>query len=477
MTRIIPDPLADGIQDFAHRLRRGEITCAAQTDRYLARIDALDGSLGAYEHVATGQAQRQAHAIDQLIHCGVDLGPLMGVPVSIKDIFAVDGMPTSAGSNVDVADVIGAEGPFIKRLKRAGCVILGKVKTVEFALGSSGTNYSRGTPRNPWDAQDFRLVSGSSSGSAVAVAAGLCTFSIGSDTGGSIRGPAAFCGVVGAKTTAGLWPLEGVFPLSRTFDSIGPLAASAQDAALITAALTDQPMPKPACLAGLRLGRLTPLFDDADAVVVKCIDAALQDLEGHGAQIIEVSLPQVAAANDVFTTISRPELIAALGPKRFHAIRDRMNVDVADRAAPGLTVTADAYIKAVWQHRELCEFGRAAMREVDAWIAPSKSRLPPIFPGAFVSLEKDRELTSLCAGPTRVASTFGLCAMSLPVQKYGAPLPVGMQVMCGPLNEMRMLSIALAIEQVIDRPRRPDVARFLESSSSAPREAQGQGTT
>jgi aspartyl-tRNA(Asn)/glutamyl-tRNA(Gln) amidotransferase subunit A len=159
MTRIIPDPLADGIQDFAHRLRRGEITCAAQTDRYLARIDALDGSLGAYEHVATGQAQRQAHAIAQLLHCGVDLGPLMGVPVSIKDIFAVDGMPTSAGSNVDVADVIGAEGPFIKRLKRAGCVILGKVKTVEFALGSSGTNYSRGTPRNPWDAQDFRLVS------------------------------------------------------------------------------------------------------------------------------------------------------------------------------------------------------------------------------------------------------------------------------------------------------------------------------
>jgi len=477
MTHITPDPLADGIQDFAHRLRRGEITCAAATDHYLARIDQLDDALGAYEHVATGQAQRQANAIDQLLRSGVDLGPLMGVPLSIKDIFAVDGMPTSAGSSVDVTDVIGAEGPFVKRLKRAGCVILGKVKTVEFALGSSGTNYAKGTPRNPWDAHHFRLASGSSSGSAVAVAAGLCTFSIGSDTGGSIRGPAAFCGVVGVKSTAGLWPLEGVFPLSRTFDSVGPLAASAQDAALITAALTDQPMPKLACLTGLRLGRLTPLFDDAEAVVVKCIDAALQDLAGCGAEIIELSLPQVAAANDVFTTISRPELIAALGPKRFHAIRDRMNVDVADRAAPGLAVTAEAYIKALWQHRELCEFGRAAMREVDAWIAPSKSRLPPIFPGAFVSLEKDRELTSLCAGPTRVANTFGLCAMSLPVQRYGASLPVGMQIMCGPFNEMRMLSIALAIERVIGRPMRPDVAQFLKRSSSAPREAQGQGTT
>jgi len=262
--------------------------------------------------------------------------------------------------------------------------------------------------------------------------------------------------------TAGLWPLDGVFPLSRTFDSVGPLAASAQDAALIMAALLDQPTPKAASLTGLRLGRVTPLFDDTDAVVRKCIDTALNDLAAQGARIIDVSLPQLAAANDVFTTISRPELIAALGRERFLAIRDRMNVDVADRAAPGLDVTAQAYIHALWRHRELCQAGQAAMREVDAWIAPSKSRLPPIFPGSFVSLEKDRELISLCAGPTRVANTFGLCAMSLPVQQYGASLPVGMQVMCGGFDEMRMLSIALAIEQVIGQPARPDVARLLQ---------------
>ena len=465
MTDITPQPLATGIQDFADRLRRGEITCADATDSYLARIDALDGALGSYEYVAAEQARSQSKAIDQLVRAGIDLGPLMGVPASIKDIFAVDGMPTSAGSNADVTDVIGTEGAFIKRLKRAGCVILGKVKTVEFALGSSGTNYSRGTPRNPWDAQDFRLASGSSSGSAVAVAAGLFGFSIGSDTGGSIRGPAGYCGVVGVKTTGGLWPLDGVFPLSRTFDSIGPLASSAQDAALIMAALLDRPMPKAASLTGLRLGRVTPLFDDADAVVVKCIDAGLNELAAQGAEIIEVALPQLAVANDVFTTISRPELIAALGRERFVAIRDRMNVDVADRAAPGLVVTAEAYIRALWLHRELCEAGRVAMREVDAWIAPSKSRLPPIFPGAFVSLEKDRELTSLCAGPTRVANTFGLCAISLPVQQYGASLPVGMQVMCGAFDEMRMLSIALAIEQSIGKPAKPDVTRFLQRTA------------
>jgi aspartyl-tRNA(Asn)/glutamyl-tRNA(Gln) amidotransferase subunit A len=460
MVSLPPDPLASGIRDFGRRLRRGETSALQATESYLARIDALDGNLGSYEYVAGKQARLQAEGIDRLIQAGIDLGPLMGVPVSIKDIFAVEGMPTTAGSNLDVAALIGPEGSFVRKLKQQGCVILGKVKTVEFALGSSGTNYSRGTPRNPWDTKTFRLTSGSSSGSAVAVAAGLCSFSIGSDTGGSIRGPAGFCGVVGVKTTTGLWALDGVFPLSRTLDSVGPLAASAEDAALIVTTLLGEEMPKPASLAGLRLGRVTPLFDGCDPAVVKCIDAALNDLSGRGAEIVEVSMPELATANDVFTTISRPEFIAALGRERFLAERDRMNVDVADRAAPGLTVTSDAYIRALWRHKEFIAAGAAAMRDLDAWIAPSKSNLPPEFPGKFVSLDKDKELIALCAGPTRVASTFGLCATSVPVQRFGAPLPVGMQVMCGGYDEMKMLSIVLAMEQAFGRPAKPDVAPF-----------------
>lgn len=466
MRTLTPDPLASGIQDFAQKLRRGEITAVQATDAYLARIEALDGVLGAYEYVAADAARRQARAVDHLLQSGTDFGPLMGVPVSVKDIFAVDGMPTTAGSNADVADLIGKEGAFIRRLKRAGCIILGKAKTVEFALGSSGTNYSRGTPRNPWDTKDFRLASGSSSGSAVGVAAGLCGFSIGTDTGGSIRGPAGFCGVVGLKTTAGVWPLDGVFPLSKTFDSIGPLCASAADAALIMATLLDRPLPKAASVAGLRLGRVQSLFEGSDPEVTACIDDALNVLAAQGAKIIDASLPQVGVANDVFTTISRPELIAALGRERFNSIREKMNVDVADRAAPGLSISADAYIQAIWRHHELREAGRIATRDVDAWIAPSKLRLAPIFPGAFVSLEKDKELISLCAGPTRVANTFGFCAASQPVQQSGAALPIGMQVMCGEFDEMRLLSIALAIEQAIGRPAKPDVTPFMHRKAA-----------
>ena len=466
MKSLPSDPLALGIWDFGQKFRNGKITAAQATDAYLARIEILDPALGAYEYVASVQAREQAEGLDLLLKSGVDLGPLMGVPISIKDIFAVEGMPTTAGSNAAVADVIGPEGSFIKRLKRAGCVILGKVKTVEFALGSSGANYSRGTPRNPWDASTFRLTSGSSSGSAVAVAAGLCSFSVGSDTGGSIRGPAGFCGVVGIKTTGGLWPFDGAFPLSKTFDSIGTLNASADDTALTIATLLNEERPKPASLVGLRLGRVSALFEGSDPKVVACVDAALKALTAQGAKIIDIALPEVGVANDVFTTISRPELIAALGRDKFLAILGSMNVDVADRATPGLSVSAETYIQALWRHQELREAGRQAMRQVDAWIAPSKINLAPSFPGKFISLEKDKELIARCAGPTRVANVFGLCAMSQPVQQYGADLPVGMQIMCGGFDEMRLLSIALAVEQVIGRPTKPDVCHFLHSKSA-----------
>ena len=210
----------------------------------------------------------------------------MGVPVAIKDIFAVDGMPTTAGSKLDVADLIGPEGPFVQALRRAGCVILGKVKTVEFALGALGISTPQGTPWNPWDAATQRIPGGSSSGPAVAVAAGLCGFAIGSDTGGSVRLPACFCGTFGHKTSVGLWPTAGVFPLSGALDTIGPLTASAADAALVFAALTGQPVPQPAPAGGLRLGRPTSyFFEHLDDTVAACTERALAALREAGATI------------------------------------------------------------------------------------------------------------------------------------------------------------------------------------------------
>ncbi|MFD2437651.1 amidase [Modicisalibacter luteus] len=228
------DPVAAlGINGFAAALRGGEITSEAAVNAYLARIDVLDPLLQAYECVDAERALATARAMDSLLACGIDLGPLMGLPVSVKDLFVIDGFTPHAGSNLPIQERLGTEeGRFIRALKETGCVILGTTRMVEFALGITGHSVSRGTPWNPWDDQHHRLPGGSSSGAAVALSAGLCALSVGSDTGGSVRVPAAMCGLFGLKTTAGLWPNDGAFPLEPNTDTIGLLTRSAQDAAI-----------------------------------------------------------------------------------------------------------------------------------------------------------------------------------------------------------------------------------------------------
>src|SRR5947208_707747 len=163
---LTPDPLCGiGLAEFGRRLRTGSITIEGVTRAYLARIDHIDPKLGAFEFVATTMALEQAKALDRLLATGTDLGPLMGIPIAVKDLFTIEGMPTTAGSRLDIGGLAGPEGSFVKQLKRAGCVILGKTKTVEFAYGAAGINSVRGTPWNPWDLVVHRVPGGSSSGS------------------------------------------------------------------------------------------------------------------------------------------------------------------------------------------------------------------------------------------------------------------------------------------------------------------------
>lgn len=470
---LVADPLDTGIAAFGQRLRAGATSVQKATEGYLARIASLNPVLHAYEQVAAETALEAAAALDRLLASGTDFGPLMGVPVAIKDIIAVDGMPTRAGSNVDVSDIIGSEGSFVRALRHAGCVILGKTHTVEFAIGSTGTNYNRGTPRNPWDADLFRLTSGSSSGSAVAVAAGLCGFAIGTDTGGSIRGPAAFCGVFGLKTSPSTWNLDGIFPMSRTLDTLGPMTRTANDAAIVWSVLSGCEMPLPRPMQGLRFGRPKHfMFDGLDADVTRCMDRALDAVEKAGGEIVEIDVPEIVESNAVFTAISRPEIVATFGRKRFLASRDDMNPDVAARIAPGLEVATDDYIRNIWRHEALvCETPRL-FREIDAWVGPAKQRVAPEFPGAFVSLETDAALVNACAGPTRTANVLGMCASSQPIQGFGSSLPVGFQLMCPGGSENALLSIALGCEHLFGLQGKPDLDRFLaHADSSAPADA------
>jgi len=465
MAGLTPDPLAaGGIAEFGERLRRGETTAEATVNAYLKRIEVLEPRLGAFEYVATDQARSAARAIDKLLASGTDLGPLMGVPVAVKDLFAVEDMPTTAGSNVDVSDAIGPEGSFVKALKRAGCLIMGKTKTVEFALGGAGTNIVRGTPWNPWDAGQHRAPGGSSSGSAVAVAAGLSAFAIGSDTGGSVRGPAAWCGVFGLKTTVGLWPTDGVFPLSRTLDSIGPLTRSAADAALVFATLSSRPPAPPAPCSSLRLGKPTSLFfDDLDQDVERCSTAMVAALSGAGAEIVDIELPEMSELSTIFAPISACELIAVLGRDRFLAERDKMDPVVAGRAALGLETTADTYIRLLWRHRELCRIMDERMRGFDGWITPTRATvaLPVEDYDASAAGIKRAAKTGL---NTRPGNLFGFCGTSTPIHALGSDLPVGFQVMCPAGAEERALSIGQTLEGIVGAPAQPDVSAFLQNA-------------
>jgi aspartyl-tRNA(Asn)/glutamyl-tRNA(Gln) amidotransferase subunit A len=460
MRKLPADPFVPGgIAAFAERLRLGEITAEAAASAYVERIELLEPRLQAFEHVAAELALETARSLDRLLAAGTDLGPLMGVPVAIKDLYAVEGMPTTAGSNVDVTDIIGTEGSFVKKLKRAGCVILGKTKTVEFALGAG--NHHRGTPWNPWDGEIHRAPGGSSSGSAVAVAAGLCAFAIGSDTGGSVRIPAALCGTFGLKTTVGLWPLDGVFPMAPSFDTIGPLTASAADAALVFAVLEGTPVAAPPP-RGLRLGRPTHhFFDELEAEVETCMTAALAALEEAGIEMVPMEFPEADEVTETFPIVSPTELLSVLGRERFEAIRERMDRDVAARTANGLEVTAEQYIRLKWRQVELCHATRQRMQGLDGVVGPTLPMVA-VRRESFDDAEFEHEYHRVVARNTRPGNVLGLCATTTPVQAFGASLPVGLQVLCDGFCENHALAVARTIEEIVGPPPRPDPTPFLD---------------
>ena len=373
-----PDPLAGlSLLEFGRRFRRGELTSESVTRAYLARIAILDPTLGAFQHVDGESALHTARAMDMLFAAGTDLGLLMGVPIGVKDLFAVAGMPTTAGSVVDVSDLIGPEGSFVKRLRRAGCVILGKTKTVEFAFGAVGTNSVRGTPRNVWDSETERAPGGSSAGSAVAVAAGLCALAIGSDTGGSVRLPAALCGIFGLKTTVGLWATDGVFPLSPTFDSIGLLTRSAADAALAFAAIEDEPPAEAVPMDQLTFGiPLSYLNEGLDAAVQDCIEAATARIASSGATLIMREMSFAREREGFFGAALAIELLANLGREQFKASRGVMDPVVAARLDHGLGIPAFEYVRMIRRHEALKRLALDDMAGIDAWMTPTAAILP-----------------------------------------------------------------------------------------------------
>ena len=456
MTPIPPDPLAEiSIAQFGTHLRDGSITCEAVTRAYLDRIAALNPRFDAYVHVDADGALATAQGLDRLLQGGTDLGPLMGVTVGIKDLITVEGMPTGGGSQVDISDIVAAEGPFIQSLKRAGCVILGKTRCTEFAAGSH--NVSHPTPWNPTNPAVHTTPGGSSSGSAVAQAAGLCACAIGSDTGGSVRLPAALCSLFGYKTSTGLWPLAGVLPLCPDMDSLGLLTNSAADATLVYSIISGVPLPpvgRP--VAGLVLGvPQHDFFENLHPSVRTCTDTVMQHLSDAGADLVPVELPEVKDSVEIFAHLVPSDLLATIGRDRFLAERDRMDPVVIDRLSHALDLSAEAYVAMRRRLIELSGRGRERLQGLDGLISPTT----PIIPVPVDDCADTPDAVAFIARSlqnTRPGNIYDFCAATLPVGHLcDGNDPVGFQIHCPHGEDSRLLSLCMAIEDLIGMPARP----------------------
>jgi aspartyl-tRNA(Asn)/glutamyl-tRNA(Gln) amidotransferase subunit A len=434
------------LADYGRSLREGRISAEATLRALLARIHE-HAVLDAFTFVDAEAAVAAARGVDGLLAGRTDLGALMGVPVAVKDLYAVEGMPLTAGSRVDVADLAPAEGTIVRALKRAGAIVVGKTRTTEFAFGTF--NPSHPTPRNPCDARVHRMPGGSSAGSAVAQAAGLCAIAFGSDTGGSVRQPAALCGVAGFKASAGRLAMDGVFPLSPTFDSPGWFARDVADLAVVWEVLSGERVPAPRPVDRLVLGRPDGyFFDDVDPDVARAMEAAERRLVDAGARIVSVTLPPLDDVAAAYGAYLSAELVAFLGRARVEANLARMDPVVADRIAPGLALSAEAFLAMRARYAALACEAHGALVGVDAVLTPTSPRVP-------APVDDYRDTAAAAAWSkdtlrlTRPGNLFGLCGVSLPIGHLARSLPVGLQLLAPHGADASLLAIARTLEAAV----------------------------
>ena len=439
------DLFANGIAHWAGQVRNKALSFTETVDTCLA-LAHENTQLDAFEILNTDQARATAKAMDQLLQSGTDFGPLMGLPIGVKDIMAAEGLPTTNGSNSDTAHLTGSEGSVVKTLKAAGVIVLGKTKTVEFAFGATGVNEARGTPWNPVDRSVHRMPGGSSSGSAVAVASGMVGLGLGTDTGGSIRIPACMTGIVGHKTTVGRWPTDGVFPLSPTLDSIGPLVRTIDDAAIMHTLMTGESVGTKQSVVGLRFGVPSTLFlDDLDKSVADDFERCCQALVAAGAIRYDMDFPEAVERAYLLPDIVGAEIMSALTPELFDQIRSGMDTVSAQRSAHGLQVSALEYIAAQKRRVHLTNKANTTFNELDCWLSPTC----PFEPIAIADIESGKlhERALLASRNTQPGNLFGFCATSIPMQNEG--LPTGLQIMMPGNTDKALLEVSSAVQKVI----------------------------
>ena len=444
--------------EAAAALRAREVSSVELTTAALERIERLNPGTNAMQTVMAESARERARQADTELARGDDRGPLHGIPVALKDLFYTKGVRTTGGSKLFANHVPDHDAAVVERLAAGGAVLMGKTGMHELAYGITSSNPHFGAVRNPWDRD--RIPGGSSGGSGASVATGMVFMAMGSDTGGSIRIPASYCGTVGLKPTFGRVSRFGTMPLGYSLDHMGPLARSVRDAAATLNAIAGYdprddassrrsvpdyvPEPEPS-IRGLRIGLPENFyFDRLDPDVDTAVRGAFRTAESLGAQVVPLRVPDIAAINTVARLILLAEASAVLEPHL--ARRDQIGADVLALLDQGRLVPATDYVNAQRLRRRMQREFSALWRRVDCLFTPTTPITAP----------RIGETSAVIAGETedvRLASTrlvrgvnvLGLPAVSIPCGADRFGLPIGLQIIGKPFAEALILRVAQAL--------------------------------
>jgi aspartyl-tRNA(Asn)/glutamyl-tRNA(Gln) amidotransferase subunit A len=435
------------IRELEKRLRRREISCVELIRQTVADIKKRD-TFCTLITLTEEQALAEARDRDRELAQGEDRGPLHGVPIAHKDLFYTRGIRTTGGSLIYKDFVPDYDAAVVERLRAAGAISIGKANLHEIAYGITSKNPHYGFVLNPRDPQ--RIPGGSSGGSAALVAAGFLPMALGTDTGGSIRIPASYCGIAGLKPTYGRVSRHGVLPLAFSLDHVGPLASCVEDCALTMNAIAGPEfnLPPPADLKGVRIGiPKNFFFDSLEDDVATAVYNGMDALEHLGASLVVTPIPDLAEANIVARTIQLAETAAVYAR---HRDRSLFGDDVWALIEQGRMIRADMYINAQRLRTLFRREFDALWRNIDILAAPTTPITAPLLDAATVQIGANEENTRMAS--TRLVRSINLVgepALSLPCGNDAAGLPIGMQLIGPPFSEPKLLQVAKKLEAAL----------------------------